>query len=139
MADLTVTAANVFWVSGPTTDGNAGEAVTAGMAVYRRESDGAWLKAQVDGAAAEAGADGSGVALNTADRANAPLRVARHGSIVELGAGLAGVIYTMADTAGGIRPNADNGTTDKVTPIGIGIGSNRIQVIEAYNAGSVLA
>lgn len=138
MADLTVTAANVFWVSGPTTDGAAGEAVAAGKAVYRRDSDGLWLLGQADGTAAEAGAGGSGIALNTADRANAPLRVARHGSVVELGAGLAGVVYTMADTAGGIRPNADNGSGDKVTPIGIGIGSNRIQVIEAYNAGSVL-
>lgn len=139
MADLTVTAANVFLVSGPTTDGLAGEAVTAGMAVYRRETDGLWLKAQVDGTAPEAGAGGSGIALNTADRANAPLRVARHGSIVELGTGTAGVVYTMADTAGGIRPNADNGSGDKITPLALGIGSNRVQVIEAYNAGAALA
>lgn len=139
MVDLTITAANVLYTSGPFIDGVSGEAVTAGMSVYRRDSDGLWLKAQADGTAAEAGSGGLGIALNTADRANAPLRVARAGAVVALGTGTAGVVYAVGDTAGGLSPVADKGSADKVSVIGIGVGSSSVQVAEIYNAGSVLA
>ena len=139
MAALTITAANVLLTSGPTTVGVAGEAITAGMSVYRRDSDGKWLKAQCDGTAAEAGAGGYGIALNTADANGSPVTVARHGAIVAIGTGTAGVVYYIGNTAGALDPVGDLGSTDKVSPIAQGIGGNSVQVIESYNAGSVLA
>lgn len=139
MAALSITAANVLLTTGPVTHGVSGAAVTAGQAVYRNDSTGKWLIAQCDGTAAEAGAGGYGIALNTADRADAPLSVARAGAIVALGAGTAGIVYYIGNTAGGLEVVGDLAAPDKVVPIAIGIGSNSVLVIEAYNAGAVLA
>lgn len=137
---LTVTASNVLLTSGPSVQGIAGEAVTAGMSVYRSESTGKWLKAQCDGTAAEAGSGGYGIALSTADVANAPIVVALPGAIVVLGTGTAGIVYYIGNTAGGLDAVADVASTDKIVPICVGVGSNSVQVLgNAYNAGSVLA
>ena len=49
MTALSITAANVAWVSGPVDHGCvAGEAFAAGAAVYLSASN-TWLKAQCDG------------------------------------------------------------------------------------------
>ncbi|RJP54315.1 MAG: hypothetical protein C4583_03050 [Anaerolineaceae bacterium] len=140
MVDLVVTATQVLPSSGDTEKGIAGEAITAGQAVYKRATDGYWLKAQCDGTAEEAGATNCGIALVSALAANAPIVVALPGSIVTLGAGAApaaGTIYCIAAAAGGIAPSADMATTNKVTVLAIGIGSNQVLVARVYNAGSV--
>lgn len=135
---LTVTASSVAWVSGPVTcEKQSGEAFVAGAALYYSAS-GTWLKAQGDGTATEAGVNGLAVALGTSDAAGAFVCVARAGAIVTLGTGAAGTVYIIGDTAGGIYPAADAGTADKVSIIGLGIGSNRLQIVEVYNAGSVV-
>lgn len=140
MAALTVTASNVVYVSGPVVkDAVAGEAFAAGAAVYLSATD-TWLKAQGDGTAVEAGSNGIGIALATADVAGARVSVATAGAIVTLGTGTAGIVYYIGDTAGSIFPVADLGSADKVTPLCFGIGSNRVQLLgNNYNAGSVLA
>lgn len=141
MADVTITAANVAYVSGNVmSDQVAGEAFTAGMAVYLSDA-GTWLKAQGDGTAVQAGSNKIGVALFTADAASSRGSIAVGVSVVAYGAIFtAGLIYTVADTAGGIRPSADNGSTDKATIIGQAISTSQLRLLpDTYNAGAVIA
>jgi len=140
MADITITAANVAWVSGPVASGQiAGGAFIAGNVVYKAAT-GTWLKAQGDGTAIEAGSEDIGVALFTADALGAQGSIAIDGSVVTYGAVLtAGLFYTVADTAGGLRPSADNASTDKATIIGQAISTSQLLLIRAYNAGAVIA
>lgn len=143
MAALSITASQVAYVSGPkSSDQIAGEALVAGAAVYYDTSSGKWKNAQCDGTAAEAGADGLGLALATADAAGARLSIARAGSVVTLGAGAApaaGVIYCPGATAGSLIPSADIASTNKVSVVALGIGSNQVLLAEVYNAGAVHA
>jgi hypothetical protein len=90
MPALTITPAQVAYVSGPKSgDQVAGEAMNAGAVVYYNAANGKWFKAQCDGTAAEAGQDGLGLALASADSAGARISIARSGSIVDLGAAAA--------------------------------------------------
>lgn len=137
-AALSVTAANVLWVSGPKdADQVAGEAFAAGALVYLAAA-GTWLKAQDDGTAIEAGSLGIGVALATADVASARVSIARPGAIISLGTGTAGTVYINCDAAGGICPASDAMTTDKVTVVGVGIGTSRLLLGYLYDSGSVV-
>lgn len=140
MADIVITAANVAWVSGPVlSDQIAGGAFIAGNVVYRADN-GAWLKAQGDGTAIEAGSNDVGVALFTADAIGARGSIATAGAIITYGAVLtAGLFYTVADTLGALRPSADNGSTDKATLVGQAISTSQLLLIRAYNAGAVIA
>lgn len=139
MVALTITKANVALVNGPvSSDQIAGEAFDAGDIVYLKASDGKWYKAQDDGTAEEAGSEGIGMSLATADAANARVSIARPTAIVAIGTGSAGVVYCIGDTPGDVVPVADCGTGDKVTVIGLGIGSNRIQLGYIYNPGAQL-
>ena len=138
MAALTITAANVSLVDGtPYANQPVGEAAAAGSVVYRNDS-GVWLKAQCDGTATEAGANDVGILLSTADGTGARVSVAGPGCTVGLGTGTAGVVYAIGRVAGQIVPTADLLATDKVTVIGIGIGTSRLQLTRLYNAGAVL-
>lgn len=140
MTALTITKANVALVSGPvSSDQIAGEAFDAGDMVYLKASDGKWYKAEDDGTAEAAGSEGIGMALATADAANARVSIARPGAIVSIGTGTAGIIYCLGDTAGDLVPSADNGSGDKVTVVALGIGSNKVQLGWLYNAGAQLA
>lgn len=150
MAALSITASQVVYVSGALEkDAVAGEAFTTGDAVYKSDTN-TWLKAQCDGTAVEAGANDCGIALFTAAAAGARGSVAiagpsdgqgvSKGAVVTLGAGAApaaGLIYGPGTTAGSWVPSADWATTNKVNPVLVGIGSNQVQVVRAYNAGSV--
>lgn len=140
MVDIVITAANVAWVSGPVlSDAIAGEAFVAGATVYLSDTN-TWFKAQGDGTAVQAGSNGIGVALATADAVGARVSVATTGAIVSYGAVLtAGLFYTIADTAGGLRPSADNASTDKVTLVGLAISTSQLLLQRIYNAGAVIA
>lgn len=135
---LSITAANVSLQSGPTmTDQAAGEAFIAGAIVYQA-ANGTWLKAQCDGTVIEAGSNKIGMALATADAAGARITVATAGAIVSIGAGAAGSIYVVGTTAGTLIPVADLASTNKVTPAALGIGTNKVLLLWAYNAGAVV-
>ena len=140
MAALTITAANVSLVSGAhDADQIAGEAFIAGAAVYKNSTDGNWYKAKCASATADqAGATDLGIALATADAAGARVSIAKQGAIVALGTGTAGTFYAVGATAGAINPVADLATTNKSTGIGIGIGSNQLQVARLYNAAAIV-
>ena len=139
MAALTITAANVAWISGPIAEDQvAGEAFAAGALVYLSAS-GTWLKAQCDGTAIEAGSNNLGMALATADAAGARVSIALPGAIVSVGTGTAGIVYVPGTTAGTYIPTADLASTNKVTVAALCIGSGDLLLMWAYNAGAVIA
>lgn len=142
MTDLSVTASQVLYVSGPMEYVTSGAAITIGQACYKA-ADNTWLPAQTDGTATEAGANGVGLALGTAAAAGQKIGMARPGAIVTLGAGAAptaGIVYYISNGAGGLAPIADIGTGDKVVPFCLSIGSNQIKLLDQnYHAGSALA
>ena len=139
MVALTITAANVLWVSGGIEkDAIFGEALDAGDLVYKSAAN-TWLKAQNDGSVIEAGSLGLGMALSTADVALARGSVALPGAVVAIGAGAPGIVYAPGATPGDFVPTADLGSTVKVTPAALGIASSEILLMRAYNVGAVIA
>lgn len=118
MADLTITAASVVPGSNAVLEtGFAGEAVTAGKAVYRSSTTGKWTLADSNSATAEA-KTARGIAL-TGSAANQPVVVQKSGDLT-MGATLTlGAAYYLSDTAGGICPVADVGSGENVCLLGI--------------------
>lgn len=116
--DLSVTATEVRLVSGGSSEETAGETLTAGQTVYRKESDGRAWKADSD-TGNPATADCIGICLNAAT-AGQPVNVATPGSIVDIGATMTlGDIIILSDTAGGLAPIADVDNTDYLCIIGV--------------------
>jgi hypothetical protein len=118
MADLTITAANVIAGSNATKEsGIAGEAITAGQAVYKSSTTGKYMKADSNSGTAEARKP-LGIALNGAADGQ-PLAVQKAGDIT-IGATLtAGTAYYLSDTAGGICPLADVGVGEYICLLGL--------------------
>jgi hypothetical protein len=138
MAALTIAAAAVAYVSGPVlADQVAGEAFAAGVNVYQNDN-GVWLKAKNSGTALEAGQNATGLALGTADAVGARVSIAQPGAVVAVGTSAAGVIYVIGAVAGQLVPAADLVATARVTPVALGIGTNRLQLVRAYNPTAIL-
>lgn len=118
MTDLTITAANVVAGANAVRDsGNAGEAITAGQAVYRSATTNKWMLADSDSATAAA-KKANGIALNGA-ALNQPISVLKSGDIT-IGATLtAGTAYYLSNTPGGICPVADVGAGEDVCLLGL--------------------
>lgn len=144
MAALTITESQVLaTVNDPVEIGVAAEAITIGQAVAYAADLEKWTLAQAQCDAQVAGSDGYGIALTRARAYGQPLVVALPGHRVTLGAGAApaaGVVYYLGPAVGGIFPVADLISADCVLPLCIGIGSNKVKIIDdAYHPGSVLA
>lgn len=144
MAALSVTAAQVL----PSTPyqsvtGVGGAAITQGQSVYFDSATGTWKLAQGDGTAAEAGADGYGIAMTACGASGQPLVVALPGSVITIGAAAApdpATVYYPGDTAGGLALRTDLGAADKALPIALGLTTNRLLILTgAYHAGAVAA
>lgn len=115
MADLTVTATSVVNVSASLGNGIAGEAITAGQAVYLKPSDSRLWKAQCDGTTDEG--NPVGIALNGGS-AGQTITYAASGEI-NIGATTAKTTtYVLSATAGGIAPQADLVSTNKIVRMG---------------------
>lgn len=127
MTDLSITAANVLPGSGAVlVTGTAGEALTAGQALYQKASDNKWYKADCNSATAEVRV-AKAIALG-ACAAGQPCVVQTSGQIT-IGATLtAGVIYYLSGTAGGLRPVADNTTGDYPQSIGMAVSTTVLQL-----------
>lgn len=118
-ADLTVTAANVKLVDNVSNVRRVqfGEAVTQGQALYKKAADGKYYKADADSATAEV-TEAEGIAVT-------PGSTGEYGYVifegkVNIGATLTvGEIYVLSDVAGGVRPEADNGSGDTVVILGV--------------------
>jgi hypothetical protein len=140
MAALIIAAASVLLVEGSVADGQiAGEVINAGEYLYYDDVLGKWFKSECDTTPLKAGASGGGMALSSALAPNARFSVAKAGAIVSIGAGLAGIVYHPGPTLGSLVPTADLVSTQKMTIAGFGIGSSKIKLVHAYDAGAVLA
>lgn len=116
-------------------DKNAGETITAGQCVYLKSSTDEWMKAQADGTAEEAG---SGVDLGIALHASLdgqPLAVQTSGTITIGATPTVGVMYCVSATAGGICPQADLVSTNKISFIGQGATSTTLNLVRLGNTG----
>ena len=130
MADLTITAANVksedpvgtLNVTG-TKEGFAEVAITAGKSVYL---DGTTVKLADNNASIDFTGKNIGIALNDA-AAGQPVKFKTAGKIT-LGTGTESEIYVVSATAGGIAPAADLASGNTTVILGIGAGSNQLDM-----------
>jgi hypothetical protein len=136
MADLTITAASVLFTSGTKNTGIAGVSTTAGQCLYLDSTDSKLKLAQADGTAAEATA--VGIALHAAG-ANQPLTYAGPGSIINIGATTAKTTtYVVSAAAGGIAPQADLVSTNRITRLGYATATDGTFVVDIKVTGAVV-
>lgn len=118
MTDLSITAANVVAGSNAEVDsGIAGEAITAGQAVYVSSSTNRVMKGDSNSATAEA-RKAKGIALNGA-AAGQPVDYIKSGDLTVGAVLTANVPYFMSDTPGGVCPIADVGAGEYLCQLGI--------------------
>lgn len=116
MADLTITAANTLaGKDGKFRTAKAGEAITAGEALYL-DSSGKALLAQHDGTAAEALV--VGISLGAA-ALGAVVEYITEGELAMGTILTAGVVYVLSATAGAIAAVGDPGSADYMTVLGV--------------------
>jgi hypothetical protein len=136
MADLTVTAASVLWTSGTKLSGIAGAAVTAGQGVYLDSTTSTLKLAQADGTAAESAA--VGIALHAAGTGQ-PLVYAGPGSIINIGATTTkAVTYMVSATAGGVAPQADLTSGQRITRLGYATATDGTFVVDIRDTGATV-
>lgn len=127
MVDLSITAANVRRTGGASPmQVRAGATITRGQAVYLNTSTGLYEVADAD---LTGTAEVAGIAL-TDGNANGDMLIAGPGTVVNIGATtIAGTIYVLSTTGGGIAPWADLITGDFVCVLFIGTGSATVELI----------
>lgn len=125
MADLSITAANVAkGSSGIPKVGTAGATITAGQTIYLDSATGKMKLSQNTSATL---ADVKGVSLNGASDEQ-PVSYLEEGDI-DLGVTLTvGEIYVLSATAGGIAPEADNGSGEFVTILGVASAADNLKL-----------
>jgi hypothetical protein len=134
MADLVVTATSVLWTSGPKVTGVAGAAITAGQCLYLDSSTSTLKLAQSDGTAAEA--DAVGIALVGAGSGQ-PVVYAGHSAVINIGATTAKTThYMVSATAGGVAPQADLVSTNKIVRLGYATATDGSFVVDIKNTGA---
>jgi hypothetical protein len=134
MADLVITAANVIKGSGAVLEtGTAGASVTAGQVVYLDSATSTLKLAQCDGTTAEAAV--VGVALHAAGT-NQPLTYQKSGTM-NIGATTAKTTtYMLSAAPGGIAPQADLVSTNKIVKIGYATATDGTFVVNIVNTGA---
>lgn len=136
MADLTITAANVVPTTVTQLSGIAGATVTAGQALYLDSTVGTLKLALAAGTAAQA--DVVGIALHGA-LTGQPLVYASQGSTLNIGATTAKTTaYVLSATAGGIAPQADLVSTNKIVYLGYATATTGAFVVNLRNTGAVI-
>jgi hypothetical protein len=137
MSDLAITAASVLPGSGAVLQtGVAGEALTAGQAVYQKSADSKWYKADCNSATAEVRV-ATAIAV-TGSAAGQPVEVQTSGQITIGATVVEGVVYYLSGTAGGIRPVADNTTGDYPQTIGMAVSTTVLQLDFRLHAPTAL-
>ena len=118
MADISVTASAVQAAATALLgNGTAGGTITAGQPVYKDATDSNKLKAAVNSSVAASAV--VGIALNGASDEQ-PVDYIRAGDLTFNSVLTVGEIYVLSANAGGIAPEADNGSGEYVTTLGIG-------------------
>jgi hypothetical protein len=137
MTDISITAANVLPGAGASLEtGTAGEALTAGQAVYKKAADKKWYKADCNSATAAVRVASAIVCTGSA--AGQPVVVQKGGPITIGGTVANGIVYYLSGTPGGIRPVADNTTGDYPQAIGMGNSSTVVELNFGLSAPSAL-
>jgi len=129
MVDLTITVANVDWVSGKKGTLDASETVTAGDCLYSVTSTTCGV-CDVTDAAKDACI---GIALNDGTSGH-PITYAGDGAVVGFGAILTVGVWYCISATGAIAPVADLATSDYISYIGYGITTSNMQ-IKLINTG----
>ena len=133
MADLTITAANVDWVSGSKSTKDAAETIAVGDCVY--DTGSSTYGVASNGAAAKDSV--VGIALNAATAAH-PVTIAETGAGVGFGAILTvGEMYVLSAT-GKISPIGDKASSDYVSYIGYGDTTSNMK-LTIHNTGRQVA
>lgn len=136
-ADLSVTAASVVPGTGAVlSTGTAGEALTAGQALYLKAADHKWYKADCNSATAEVRV-AKAFAI-TGSAAGQPVVVQTSGQITIGATMTAGVVYYLSGTAGGIRPVADNTTGDYPQVLGMALSTTVLSIDMRLAAAAAL-
>lgn len=136
MVDLAITPANV--VAGGSANketGIAGATITAGQVVYKEAATGQFKLADSNSATAEV-RNPYGIALH-ASLAGQPLSVITSGDVIIGATIVAGVLYYLSDTPGGIQPIADVAAGEQVSAIGYGTSTTNLSV-RIVNTGVTL-
>ena len=125
MADITITAANVKAASGGVfADGTAGASITQGQPIYFDSTTNTLKLSDANGTGAKTCI---GVALNAAESGQ-PIRYQKSGPITIGGTLVAGTVYAVSATAGGIAPLADITTGDDVIILGVAKSTSVLQL-----------
>jgi hypothetical protein len=118
MTDISITATSVVGDgSGKRAFGTAGEAITAGQAVYLDATVNKWKLSDSDSVVAGANKAG-GIALNGA-ALNQPVTVQVEGDVTVNAVLTKGSAYYLSETPGGIQPAADLTSGENVCQLGI--------------------
>lgn len=133
MADLTITAANVAAGAGATVKhGTAGATITAGKSLAQDPATSKYVLSDSNHATAWM-RKVRAISLNGASDGQ-PLAVVTKGPVT-IGATLtAGATYFASDTPGGICPDADVGSGEEVSMVGIAI-STTVLDVNPINSG----
>ena len=123
MADLTITVANIDWVSGSKETKDAAETITAGDCLYEVTSTTCGV-CNVTDAAKDACI---GIALNDGTTGH-PITYAKSGAVVGFGAILTVGVWYCISATGAIAPVADLATSDYISYVGYGITTSNMQL-----------
>lgn len=134
MADLTITAANVDWVSGPRSTVDAGETIAVGDAIYKSSADSLLYVANVTDPAKD---DVVGIALNAAT-INQPVTYAASGATVGFGAILTATETYVLSATGGIAPVGDLLALDYMTRLGTALTTSNM-LLQLYTSSIIKA
>jgi hypothetical protein len=132
---MTSTAIFAASTASKTRSGTAGEAITAGQAVYLDSATNTYLKADSTGGAGDLAALAAvaGIAINSAGTGQ-PLDILTEGNMTCNAVLAAGMIYCLSETAGGIQPSADLASGEYFSVIGLGTSTTNMYV-SIYNSG----
>jgi hypothetical protein len=118
LADISITGTSTVAGSGAKiVEGTAGVALSGGQVVYLDSATNSYKLADCNSATAAARSP-VGFALHAA-AAGQPIAVQTGGSLTLGGTLVAGVVYYLSGTPGGVRPVADNTTGDYPVALGI--------------------
>jgi hypothetical protein len=137
MPDLTITPANVLRGTGSVTIGNgvAGEAITAGKAVYLKAADNKLWLAQCDATAEEAAC--KGIALHAAG-VGQPVAYLSAGAMNIGATTVKTTMYVLSATPGGVAPQADLTAGQRIVHLGYATATDGSFVVNIVPTGAAV-
>ncbi len=136
MADLAPVAASVLAGSGSATEsGTAGATIAQGDVIYKDATDSNKMKLAIN--SSEAAAAAKGIAINAASSGQ-PVSWVSQGTINLGVATAAGTTYVVSDNSGKIAPDADLGSGDYKTILGVGSTTANELILDINASGQLI-